>query len=129
MPWYAVSARRAGLLRFVGFPGLVDEIGVDGLDVRLTQNVVESLHPVGATAPRSTMSLNIACRLGSSLRRSGVELGPSTWQREHSWMNLISPKRMRASLAVCTGGFGTGGSTRGGGVGTGGPPSLKARSG
>ena len=82
--------------------------------------------PVGATAPRRTMSLNIACRLGSSLRRSGVELGPRTWQREHSWMNLSSPARMRSSLAVCTGGFGTGGSTRGGGVGTGGPPSLKA---
>src|SRR5208282_700491 len=82
--------------------------------------------PFGASAPCSTMSLKAACRPVLSLRKSGVVLGPKTWQREHSSMNLISPALMLAALAVCGGGSGIGASMRSGGVGTAPPPSLNA---
>src|SRR3569832_1655355 len=82
--------------------------------------------PVGATAPRSTMSLNAACRPGDRLRRSGVALWPRTWQREHSWTILVSPAWMLSLLAVSWGGFWICASEYGGGAGTAGPPNLKA---
>jgi hypothetical protein len=107
--WFAFSGqtmlRRSlgfGLLLFIiTLPGLVYDIRVNCIDVRLAKS-------------------------GGIFRRSGVMLGPKTWHREHCSMNLISPCLISAALAVFSGGLGKSSSLRAGGFGTSPPSSFKA---
>ena len=74
---------------------------MDIVSVGIGQEVAKRLHSGWRNCtPQLLMSLKAACSPALRRRKSGVLLGPSTWQREHSSYEL-HPARADTGFSCC----------------------------